>query len=73
MQGFAVSCLRSVDRVDGWPGVWRWSLINNRTKNEAENLVGTLDLVYVWSITEVRVHCKLSRSMQITCMTQEGS
>ncbi|XP_032907332.1 probable G-protein coupled receptor 156 isoform X4 [Catharus ustulatus] len=64
MQGFAVSCLRSVDRVDGWPGVWRWSLINNRKKNEAENLVGTLDLVYVSSITEATekgMMCSMSR------------
>lgn len=73
MWGFAVSYLNSVDRVSGWPDIWRWSLRNNRKKNKAENPPGTLDLVYVWSVTEVRVHCKISRSVQITCMTQEGS
>lgn len=73
MQGFAVSYLNSVDRVGGWSGIWRWSLRNNRKKNEAENLLDTLDLVYVWSITEARVHCKIFRSVQITCMTQEAS
>lgn len=61
VQGFAVSYLNSVDRVGGWSGIWRWSLRNNRKKNKAENLLGTLDLVYVWSITEVRVHCKIFR------------
>lgn len=73
MWDFAVSSLSSVNRVNGWPGIWRWSLRNNRKKNEAKNLLGTLDLVYVWSTTEARVHCKISRSVQITCMTQEGS
>lgn len=47
MQGFAVSYLNSVDRVGGWSGIWRWSLRKNRKKNEAENLLDTLDLVYV--------------------------
>lgn len=73
MQGSAVSSLDSVDRVGGWPGIWRGSLKNNRKKNKAENLLGPLDLVYVWSMTEVRVHCKISRSVQITCVTLEGS
>lgn len=43
----------------------------NRKKNKPESLLSALGWVYVWSITEMTVCCKISRSVQVTWVTEE--
>lgn len=67
-------CPISVDKVGGGSGVWMCCLEKKiERKNKPESLLGTLGWVYVWSITEMKVCCKMSRSVQATWATQERS